>query len=66
MSINEPMIKVSVLFSLLFTSTFATVVLTNHYDYISISYEFLAGLKEILRGLSIKAHNYLYNDDLWP
>ena len=49
--------KVSVLFSLLFTSTFTTVVLTNHYDYITKSYEFLAGLKEILRGLSIKAHN---------
>lgn len=51
-------------FSILFTSTFATVYLTNHYDYISKTQELLLSFKESLRLLSLRFHNWLFNDSL--
>jgi hypothetical protein len=56
--------KVYIASSLLFTSSLATVYLTNHYDYISKTYDYLLAIRLILRELSIKWHNWLFNDDL--
>jgi len=56
--------KVYVVFSLLFTSTFATIYLTNHYDYISKANDYYLAIICYLRGISIKWHNWLFNDDL--
>jgi hypothetical protein len=50
--------------SLLFTSSFATAYFTNHYDYISKTFDFLLRVKLILRKFAIRAYNWLFNDDL--
>lgn len=56
--------KVYILFSVLFTSTLVSAYLTNHYDYISKTADFLSKFKEVLRGISIRTHNWLFADDL--
>ena len=56
--------KISVAFSLLFTSSFLSIYLTNHYDYISKTQELLFLLKLKLKNMSLSVHNWLFNDDL--
>lgn len=56
--------RIYIWFSLLFTSSFATIYLTNQYDYISKTVDFLIKVKEALRWLSIRTHNWLFSDDL--
>ena len=56
--------KLWIIFSVLFTSSFATIYLTNHYDYISKTVDFLAVIKDSFRSLSLRFHNWLFNDDL--
>lgn len=56
--------KLSVVFSLLFTSSYISIYLTNRFDYITATYDFLNQVKEYLRGLSIKWHNWLFSDNL--
>lgn len=56
--------KLWIIFSVLFTSSFTTIYLTNHYDYISKTVDFLAAIKDSFRSLSLRFHNWLFNDDL--
>lgn len=56
--------KVYIIFSVLFTSTLVSAYLTNHYDYISKTADFLSRVKEALKGISVNLHNWLFNDDL--
>jgi len=52
--------RVLVAISLIFTSTFTAAFFSNYFDHISK----LEELKSTLRLLSIRTHNYLFNDDL--
>lgn len=56
--------RIYIWFSLLFTSSLVSIYLTNQFDYISKTADYLIAIKLILSELSIRAHNWLFNDDL--
>jgi hypothetical protein len=56
--------RILVIFSILSSSIFSLVFFTNQLDGVSTLREYLIRAKLTLKDLSIKTHNYLFDDDL--
>lgn len=56
--------RLLILFSILSTSLFSLVYFTNHLDGVSTIQGYLTSIKLTLKDLSIRSHNYLFDDEL--